>query len=162
MWETIALFTALSNPIASCEYYDNRHGYQVHRRVELYKNQAILPKGWNGISRLVKVRRTGIRKNKPFDERSFYVLSKPINNAAIVANIIQGHWCIENKLHWVKDVNLKEDDMTLRNPKNVAVLAYLNNAAINILKFAGYKPTKDTFAKFANKVKELNKLFYPT
>ena len=156
---TIALHTALATPISTAEYYDDEHGRQVHRCVELYDNQADLPKGWNGIVRLVKVRRWGTRNKKPFHELSFYVLSKPLNSAATVAIAIQGHWTIENKLHWIKDVNMGEDDMTLEGKNAVALLVYLNNLAFNTLKVAGYKPIKDTFAKFANKVKELIKLF---
>ncbi len=159
VWETVALFTALTQPISSCEYYDDKHGYQVNRRVELYLNKIQLPKGWNGIERLVKVRRWGYRKGKSFEEVSFYLLSKPLNSAAEVAAAIQGHWTIENNLHWIKDVNFGEDEMTLRNAQNAAILAFLNNAAYNLLRKAGYKPTKDTLAKFANKVYELIKLF---
>lgn len=159
LWETIALFTALTSPIASCQYYEDQHGYQVNRRIELYTNEVQLPKGWNGIQRFVKVRRWGLRNDKPFDEVAFYVLSKPINSAAVVAQAIQGHWSIENNLHWVKDVNLGEDDMSLRQPKAAAILAYFNNIAINVLQSAGLKPTKDTFAKISNKVNELFKLF---
>lgn len=55
LWETIALYTALAQPIYTCEYYEEGHG----RQVELYENHAQLPKGWNGIQRLVKVRRWG-------------------------------------------------------------------------------------------------------
>ena len=159
LWETIALFTALTQPIASCQYYEDKHGYQVNRHIQLYINKIDLPKGWNGIKRFVKVRRWGIRNEKPYDELSFYVLSKPINSAAIVAQAIQGHWTIENNLHWMKDVNLGEDDMSLREPKTAAILAYLNNVAINVLRKKGLKPTKDTFAKISNKVNELFKLF---
>lgn len=118
-----------------------------------------MPKGWNGITRLVKVRRWGIRGEKPFEELSFYALSKPINSAAIVAHAIQNHWSIENCLHWIKDVNFGEDDMTLTSPKESVILAYLNNIAYNILRVKGLKPTKDTLARFSNKVYELNKLF---
>ena len=49
--------------------------------------------------------------------------------------------------------------MTPTNKNTVALLVYLNNIAINTLKAAGFKPVKDTFAKFANKVNELRKLF---
>lgn len=159
LYAQVALFTALTQPITSCEYYEDKHGYQVNRQVELYVNKADLPKGWNGIQRLVKVRRYGIRDQKEFHEVSFYILSKPLNSAAMVAKAIQGHWSIENKLHWIKDVNLGEDDMTLSQPKAAIILAYLNNTAINVLRKAGRKPTKDTFAQISNKVKELVKLF---
>lgn len=159
LWARIALFTALTQPFSTCEYYEDKHGYEVHRRVELYVNKAELPKGWNGIERLVKVRRWGIRENKPFHEVSFYALSKPINSAAIVAKAVQGHWSVENNLHWMKDVNMGEDDMSIKNPKTAAILAYFNNVAVNVLNKAGRKPTKDTFAKISNKVNELIKLF---
>jgi len=159
LWSEIALYTALALPISTCEYYDNKHGYQVTRRVELYANKIDLPNGWNGIQRFAKVRRWGIRKGKEFEEVSFYAISKPMNSAAIVAQAIQGHWSIENNLHWMKDVNLGEDDMSLRQPKSAAILAYFNNIAINVLHNAGLKPTKDTFAKISNKVNELFKLF---
>ena len=159
LWETIALYTALGTPISTCEYYEHKHGYEVHRRIELYRNEVDLPKGWNGIQRLIKVRRWGIRNGQAFEERAFYVLSKPINSAGLVAQAIQGHWAIENQLHWIKDVNMGEDHMTLKDKNMVAVLVYLNNTAINVLRNAGYKPIKDTFAKFANKVNELYKLF---
>jgi predicted transposase YbfD/YdcC len=159
LWGQIALYTALCQPISTCEYYEEAHGHQIYRRVELFVNQADLPNGWNGIERLVKVRRWGTRNRVPFEERAFYVLSKPINSAALAARAIQEHWGIENKLHWVKDVNMGEDDMTLRDANSVAVLVYLNNAALNLLRMTGQKPTKDTFAKITNKVNELHKLF---
>ena len=159
LWETIALFTALSRPISTCEYYEGGHGRQINRCVELYPNNIELPKGWSGIQRFVKVRRWGFRNERYFHELSFYALSKPINSAALAGKAIQGHWSVENRLHWIKDVNLGEDDMSIKEPKTVAILAYLNNVSLNMLKSAGLKPTKDTFAKIANKVKELVKLF---
>lgn len=159
LWAIIALHTALCQPISTCEYYECEHGREIFRRVELYDNQAQLPEGWNGIKRLIKVRRWGTRKGKPFEESAFYVLSKPIDSALIAARAIQGHWSIENKLHWIKDVNLKEDDMTINDRNAVALVVYLNNIALNTLRQAGYKPVKNTFAKFANKVNELIKLF---
>lgn len=159
LWEIMALDTALDCPISTCEYYQSGHGNEIHRRIELYVNKAQLPRGWNGIQRFVKVRRWGRRNNIPYEEVSFYVLSKPLHCALTVARAIQGHWGIENNLHWAKDVIMGEDDMTLRDKNTVSIVAYLNNTAHNLLRAAGYKNTKDTYAKFANKVKELIKLF---
>lgn len=159
LWETIALYTALATPISTCEYYEEERGRKVWRRVELYDNQADLSKDWKGIQRLVKVRRWGTRNKKPFEELAFYVLSKPLYSAHVVARAIQNHWSIENNLHWIKDVNMGEDDMSIVDPSTAAVLVYLNNTAYNLLKINGHKPVKDTFAKIANKVNELYKLF---
>ena len=158
--QDIRLYTALANPFSSFTYYENKHGYEVYRTVELYRaDQVELPKGWNGIERIIRIRRWGLRQGKKFDHFSFYVTSKSYNSASNAAFIIQSHWSIENNLHWIKDVNMGEDDMSIRKPHVAATLAFLNNAAINILKKSGYKPTRDTFALFSNKVKELYKLF---
>ena len=161
LWETCALYTTLATPISTVEYYEDAHGHQIYRRVELYENKAELPKGWNGIERIVKVRRWGYRNKKFFEEVSFYVLSKPLYHASMVAEAIQGHWGIENKLHWSKDVHLGEDDMTLKDKQQVTILVYLNNIALNILRENGLKSCKDTYAKIKNKVYELIKLFTP-
>jgi len=157
--QDIRLFTALTQGFSSCEYFENTHGYPIYRRVELFENKIQLPKAWNGIKRFVKVRRWGHRNGKRFETVSFYVLSKELNSAYQLAKAIQGHWCVENNLHWVKDVNMGEDDMSVKEPKMASILAYFNNVAINVLNKSGYKPTKDTFAKFSNKVNELYKLF---
>ena len=148
-------------PLSVYECKDDKHGRRVTRRTELYDNGAQIPEGWNGIQRIVKVRRYGVRKGKSFDECAFYILSKPIDCAETVAQAVRGHWAIENKLHWVKDVNLGEDFMTLRNTESIALLVYLNNIALTALRCAGYNPIKDTLAKFANKVKELIKVVIP-
>jgi hypothetical protein len=131
----------------------------VYRRVELYVNRTTLPKGWNGIQRFVKLRRWGKRNNKEFHEVSFYALSNPINSALVAASAIQGHWGIENNLHWTKDVLLQEDYMTPHDKNMVSILVQLNNLALNTVRINGLRPVKDTFAKFANKVNELYKLF---
>jgi hypothetical protein len=159
LWEEIALFTALNMPISTFEYYERGHGNEVYRRVEVFVNGANLPNGWAGIERLIRVRRWGYRAGKRFDERTFYITSKPVNSASVAATIIQGHWCIENKLHRVKDVFMGEDDMSIERDSTATIVAHLNSVAINVLNMNGLKPTKDTFAQFANKVKELYILF---
>jgi predicted transposase YbfD/YdcC len=158
LWENIALYTALCKPISTCEYYDDSHGREVHRRVELFENKIGMPTGWNHIERIVKVRRWGNRDQKQFHEVSFYILSKPINSAFEVAMAIQNHWSIENKPHWIKDVNLGEDQMSINNHNSVAIIAYLNNMALNTIRKAGLEPTKDTFARITNKVNQLAKM----
>jgi predicted transposase YbfD/YdcC len=159
LWEQCALHTALAFPISTFEYYEEAHGHEIYRRVELFENQADLPDGWEGITRIAKVRRWGKRNKQAFHEVSFYVLSKPIDHASKVADAIQGHWSIENNLHWTKDVQLGEDGMTLKDKQQVTILAYLNNVAINIIKANKLKPNKDTFAQIKNKVYKLIKLF---
>lgn len=145
-------------PISTCETYERSRGRIENRRVELYKNKIELPQGWSGIQRFAKVRRWGTRNGKDYHDVSFFILSKPINHAQSVANGIRNHWSIENNLHWTKDVLMGEDAMTIKNHNAATFVAHLNTLAINLLRLAGYKPIKDTFAKFTNKVNELETL----
>ena len=46
---------------------------------------------------------------------------------------VRSHWAIENSLHWVLDVALKEDDCRIRKdnaPQNFAVIRHI---AVNLL-----------------------------
>ncbi|NES25826.1 MAG: ISAs1 family transposase [Symploca sp. SIO3E6] len=63
---------------------------------------------WVGLACLVKVERIGTRAGKPYQQLAYYISSKCLD-AAQFAQGIRGHWGIENRLHWVKDVVLDED-----------------------------------------------------
>ena len=49
----------------------------------------------------------------------------------------RAHWDIENKLHWVKDVTLGEDQSTIHCGQGPTVMAMLRDTAINLLRRAG-------------------------
>jgi hypothetical protein len=49
----------------------------------------------------------------------------------------RGHWGIENRLHWVRDVTLGEDASRIRTAAAPEVLAGLRNAAISLLRLSG-------------------------
>jgi predicted transposase YbfD/YdcC len=62
-----------------------------------------------------------------------YFISSLIKNAEEFSNAVRSHWGIENSLHWVLDVALKEDDCRIRKdnaPQNFAVLRQI---AVNLL-----------------------------
>lgn len=49
----------------------------------------------------------------------------------------RGHWEIENRLHWVRDVTFDEDRSQVRRHNGPQVMASLRNAAIGLLRLAG-------------------------
>ena len=73
---------------------------------------------------------TGLWKTS--DEISFYLSNRLIdaNNAAFA---IRKHWGIENKLHYTRDVTLREDASRIR--KNPGIFARMRSFAYNILRF---------------------------
>lgn len=51
--------------------------------------------------------------------------------------LVRGHWTIENKLHWVRDVTYDEDRSQVRKGNGPRVMASLRNIAISLLRLAG-------------------------
>jgi predicted transposase YbfD/YdcC len=73
-------------------------------------------------------------------ETSYYVTSVSAERAgpAALATHTRGHWQIENRIHWVRDVAFDEDRHQLRAGTNAArVLATMRNTAIGLLRLAG-------------------------
>lgn len=93
------------------------HGRSTTRDVKVYPIPPDLLLDWVGVKSLIEVDRSGTRPQGKksrcqivdYHERHFY-LSSLTYSAAEFADAIRGHWSIENKLHWVKDVTLNEDN----------------------------------------------------
>ena len=51
---------------------------------------------------------------------------------------VRGHWHIENKSHWVRDVTFDEDRSQVRCGNIPQVMAALRNTAIGVLRWAGH------------------------
>jgi predicted transposase YbfD/YdcC len=65
-------------------------------------------------------------------ESSLYLSNRPVT-AKTAANAIRKHWAIENGLHYVRDVTLREDASRIR--VNPGIFARLRSFAYNILRF---------------------------
>ena len=57
--------------------------------------------------------------------------------AALLADAQRGHWGIENRLHWVRDVSFGEDLSQVRTGAGPQVMASLRNLAISVHRKAG-------------------------
>ncbi len=54
-----------------------------------------------------------------------------------LATWVRGHWHIENRLHWVRDVTYGEDASLVRTGNGPRAMASLRNLAISMLRLAG-------------------------
>ena len=52
-------------------------------------------------------------------------------------DIIRGHWGIEDRLHWVRDMDFDEDRSQVRTASGPRIMASLRNLVITILRLAG-------------------------
>ena len=55
-----------------------------------------------------------------------------------IADWLRGHWHIENKLHWVRDVTYAEDHSQIRTSGGPQVMATLRNTVIGVLRLTGH------------------------
>ena len=58
--------------------------------------------------------------------------------AAKLLRLVRGHWGIENRLHYVRDVTLGEDGSQVRTGSAPEVMAALRNVVIGMLRAAGW------------------------
>jgi predicted transposase YbfD/YdcC len=114
------------------------HGRRVRRTIK-----AVAAPDWvdfPGAAQVLQIRRTRTIKGRKHIEVVYAICSLSMTDAppATVAAWIQGHWGIENKLHWVRDVVFDEDRHQLRTGHGPQVMATLRNTAISMLRSAGH------------------------
>jgi predicted transposase YbfD/YdcC len=54
-----------------------------------------------------------------------------------LAAIIRGHWAIEDRLHWIRDLDFDEDRSQIRTGNLPRIMAALRNLVVTILRLAG-------------------------
>lgn len=72
-------------------------------------------------------------------EFTFAITSVPSQamTAEELASAVRGHWGIENRAHWVRDVTFDEDRSRIRTGAGPRVMATLRNLAISLHRLAG-------------------------
>ncbi len=108
---------------------------------------------------LIVVDRFTKRQQEFFHKQHFYLSDLKEPGALDFAQLIRGHWSIENNLHWVKDVILREDRATLSEANAAENLSTFKDFAINIFRNHGFTSLKYALISFANKIPTLYHLF---
>lgn len=72
--------------------------------------------------------------------------------------IARGHWHIENRLHWVRDMSLGEDACRVRTGEAPEVLAAIRNAALRLMRSSGLTEIAATLRRHAAKPREALRL----
>lgn len=74
-------------------------------------------------------------------------LSPEKADAQRLLSLNRGHWCIENRLHWVRDVTFDEDRSQVRVGEGPRVMATLRNLAISLFRLHEVKNTAQALRK---------------
>jgi predicted transposase YbfD/YdcC len=144
-----------SSPLSCATAIDSRHSRIVKRTCQVFAVPESLQNQWAGLKTFVVVERQGERDRQPFHECQFYICSQHLEAQQLLADT-QGHWGIENRLHWVKDVTFSED-FPLRRGGNAPVnWAILHTFFITIARFFGFRTIPQAQRALSN---QLHKVF---
>jgi predicted transposase YbfD/YdcC len=127
------------------ETVDGDHGRIETRRVFVSDSlEALesLASDWKGLGTVVMVesKREMIGANGPDQvaavsvERRLYISSIKTCDAARMADLVRGHWSVENNLHWQLDVSFSEDQNRIRSGHGAENHSRLCRLALNLLK----------------------------
>jgi predicted transposase YbfD/YdcC len=117
---------------------DKGHGRIERRRVTVLSDPDLLacldPTGaWPGLRSVVEVQAERHLGAAPATEHRYYLTSLP-PDAALLGQAIRAHWGVENCLHWVLDVQFREDASLVRVGEGAHNLAVLRHLALNLLR----------------------------
>ncbi|HUC71351.1 MAG TPA: ISAs1 family transposase [Stellaceae bacterium] len=117
---------------------DNDHGRIETRRslvstdIEWLQARYRWP-GLTAIGRVVRIRQM-LAKAAPrtTTETAYYLLSSPLS-AERLGQVVRSHWGVENRLHWVLNVVMNEDQVRSRRDNSPYNLAILRHMALNLM-----------------------------
>ena len=93
---------------------------------------ADLPK-WKGLRSIIMIESQRTVGTETSSECRYY-WSSHVVDAKIFAEMIRGHWGIENQLHWCLDVAFGEDQSRIRTDHGPENIALLRKIAMNLAK----------------------------
>lgn len=139
-WALTTLFASppVGERVATAVRWD-QHGDRVETR-RLWASTALGDYlNWPGAKQVLCVERVRRRQGQVAREVRYAITSLgPASGAATLPAHVRGHWAIENRLHWVRDVTLGEDACQVRSGAAPQILAALRNTVLALLRGAGW------------------------
>ncbi len=123
--------------IDAAETCGKEHGRKVTRRLQATTRVEHLQ--WPGAQQACRLTRTTWRDGKEHLEIEYAItsVSRSRADAAQLLEWWRGHWGIENKVHYVRDVTFGEDASRIRTASAPQILAATRNAVLSLLRSWG-------------------------
>ena len=117
----------------------NKHGGRVEQRRLWVSDILVGYSDWPYLAQVCRLERSVTRKGRNTQEVAYAVtsLSPQQANPRQILTLWRGHWGIENRVHWVRDVTFDEDRCQVRSGAAPQVMAALRNITISLLRLAG-------------------------
>lgn len=116
----------------------DRHGDRSEERELLASTALTGYLDWPHLGQVCRIERRVTRRGQTSVEVRYAVTSLGPTAAGPdrLQHLWRGHWSIENRLHWERDVVLGEDGSQVRTASAPEVMAALRNLALGLLRLA--------------------------
>lgn len=91
---------------------------------------------WPSLNQVCKVERE-VEVKGVLNKDVRYAITSTDVGPEVLLKYVRGHWGIENRSHWVRDVTMGEDASQVRTGSAPQVMAALRNVVINLLRLNG-------------------------
>ena len=135
------------------ETIDLEHGRIESRRLTVMSLPETYRINWPGAQQIMKIERKSVMKKDGYQrqENAYAITSLSAEQASPdkLLALVRGHWSIENRSHWVRDVSMGEDLCQVRTGNTPQILAALRNSVIGLLRFKSVKNIAAEFRRLA-------------
>ncbi len=122
--------------LSRAESVDKEHGRIEVRKIAV--SAEVIPHlAWPGAAQVARIERSREISGKVSTETAYIVTSLTAAEAAPkrLLELSRGHWAIENRLHYVRDVTFNEDRCRVRS--GARALAALRNLVLYLIRAQG-------------------------
>ena len=112
---------------------------------------------WPGVAQVGQVESDVVKDGKTTHETRYFItsVSRPVAGARQLLKWARGHWSVENRSHYVRDVTMGEDASRIRKRSGPEVMAAFRNATIGLLRTMGVTNTAEALRRNASQVGQL-------
>ena len=137
---------------------DKGHGRLTKRHLQASSRLA-KTYDWPGLAQVCRIERTVKEKGRVTTEVAYAItsLSAERASAADLLALNRGHWGIENRLHWIRDVSFGEDACRAKAQHCPQNLAALRNVGLTLLRKSGATGILSALRDFATRPQDLLK-----
>jgi predicted transposase YbfD/YdcC len=120
-------------PRSKLKTREKNHGRTEQRTYTAMAAPSVVTRHWPGAQSIVRVCRECTQDGKKTKEVRDFISSLP-PHVERLAELIRGHWGIENRLHWSLDVTFNEDQSRIRLGHAAENAALIRRLTLSILK----------------------------
>ena len=109
---------------------------------------------WPGVAQVGQVESVVVKDGTTTTEVRYFITSVPRSeaDAGQLLEWVRGHWSIENRSHYVRDVTMGEDASRVRKGSGPQVMAAVRNATIGFLRLTGATNIAEAIRRNASRV----------